>query len=191
MAGAPGSVSFGETEKDLAREQEARAPGGEGKRRAGNVREKARRAHARERTRPPAGARRSFFPALPRARAPCCPRASALATPAQSVGQPELPETASGWGCGALASPSLLVRVVWRPFPRHRVSGTQVGTGESARGGEKKQIGFYEGLKKYGSRSFVALCPSPWACLPVKVSRYSPPGPACSARHSSETAASL
>lgn len=44
-------MSLGETEKDLAREQEARAPGGEGTRRAGNVREKARRARTRVRGR--------------------------------------------------------------------------------------------------------------------------------------------
>lgn len=159
-------MRLGETERDPAREREVRAPGGEGTRRAGIVREKARRAHARERTRPPAGARRSSFPALPRARAPCCPGASAPATLARSVGPPERPEAAGGWAYGALASPSLLVRVVWRPFPRHRVSGTQVGTGESARGGEKKQIGFYEGLEKYGSRSFVSLFRSPPGCLP-------------------------
>lgn len=72
-------------------------------------------------------------------------------------------------GYGVLALPSFLVRVVSCPSPIHRVSCTQVGSGESARGGEKKQIGFYEGLEKYGSRSFVSLFRSSRVAFPLEV----------------------
>lgn len=116
LAEAPGNVRLRETERDPARGREVRAPGGEGTRRAGNVREKSRRAHARGRTRPPAGARRSPSPALPRARVPGCPRAMAPATPRVRRWM------AGDRGCHAPAWPSLLVGAVWRSFPLHSVS---------------------------------------------------------------------
>ncbi|XP_069427634.1 uncharacterized protein [Ovis canadensis] len=62
LRGACGSERPRQTRRESRRR---RAPGGEETRRAGNVREKARGAHARERTLPPAGAPRSPL-SLPR-----------------------------------------------------------------------------------------------------------------------------
>lgn len=62
LRGACGSERPRQTRREGRRR---RAPGGEETRRAGNVREKARGAHARERTLPPAGAPRSPL-SLPR-----------------------------------------------------------------------------------------------------------------------------
>ena len=62
LHGACGSERPRQTRRERKRR---RAPGGEETRRAGNVREKARGAHARERTLPPAGAPRSPL-SLPR-----------------------------------------------------------------------------------------------------------------------------
>ena len=112
MAGAPESARLEETERDLARGREERAPGGEETRRAGNV--KARRAHARERTRPPAGARRSSFlrPPLPPPFHAHAPPAALAPQPRQSPELGELAGTAGCWGCVTLDSPSLLVRLI-------------------------------------------------------------------------------
>lgn len=127
LRGACGSERPRQTRREGRRR---RAPGGEETRRAGNVREKARGAHARERTLPPAGAPRSPL-SLPRphptigppARTrPRLPSRLGARSPAResSVGGAHGNGRRQGGSGSARFLPSLLVRAVRRSFPSSR-----------------------------------------------------------------------